>query len=73
MDFIKNFSKKQDFNKQRQDEARKFLEEYKQLIEKYKFDFKAVLNYTPDGIFVSFKIIDLTRQDDTSRDNKPNQ
>jgi len=59
MNWLKKFLKK--LSKQRQKEYDEFITEYRKLIEKYKFDFKAEIIYTPEGIFPVWKVIDLTK------------
>jgi hypothetical protein len=57
----------------RQKEYDEFITEYRKLTDKYKFDFKAEIVYTPDGIFPVWKVIDLTKVENanTGQQSKP--
>lgn len=70
--FKKLMSKdKNKISKEREKELELFMKEYRELVTKYQFDFKAVLQYLPEGIVASFTIIDLKKQNnDTSRNHK---
>jgi len=71
MNWLKKFLKK--LSKQRQKEYDEFITEYRKLIDKYKFDFKAEIIYTSDGIFPVWKVIDLTKvkNADTGQQSEP--